>query len=198
MSKTPLREALKRLEAEGWLEIGPYRGAVVARATPEGLEQVYISRALHESFAAGLATERRTPQLLRRLGEIVQDMTSFTEKDIHLAEQLNANFHMTLYAGCGSEPLVRSLEDDWTRAQRFRTVYWGQAESWERSTRQHLQILRAVRAGHADKVEGMVIEHLLAGMDLINARIEGNKGRSEAVEALWTRAKRLRSGARRA
>jgi len=191
-SKTPLREALKRLEASGWIEIGSYRGATVKRLDPQELEKIYVARALLEGFAAGVAAQKRDPSLISALEELVDDMTKFGPGDAERAEQLNDQFHMTLYAACGSEGLVSSLRDNWVRALRFRIFYWTDSESWASSTSDHQRILRAVKRGQATLVEALVLEHLLAGMSKIRDRIDGTSSASPIIQALLERSLALR------
>src|SRR5262249_24992130 len=75
VSRTLVREALRQLDAEGWIRILPNRGPVVVRMTPEEVRELYEVRSALEGIAALRAAERITPEQLDRMAEAVDSMT---------------------------------------------------------------------------------------------------------------------------
>ena len=97
MSRTPVRQALLRLAAEGLVEIAPNRGArVIARSDAE-LEYVFEMRARLEGLAARQAATRATPEQLDLLDTLAHQLAEYAaERDTPMVTKLNARFHGTL------------------------------------------------------------------------------------------------------
>ena len=99
VSRIPLREALRQLEAEGLVSFYPHRGAVVSTLSLAEIEELFEIRALIEPDLLRRAIRRLTKDDLDRAGEILDiARESFRSKDVGRWGELNWKFHSTLYA----------------------------------------------------------------------------------------------------
>jgi DNA-binding GntR family transcriptional regulator len=99
VSRTPVREALKRLSAEGLIETIPNRGAFVLGFSRSDMEDIFDLREICETLAVRRAVERITESRLAELDEIVEFMEFYTEKrDTKKLTEINTNFHQTIHA----------------------------------------------------------------------------------------------------
>jgi DNA-binding GntR family transcriptional regulator len=144
VSLIPLREAFKRLEAEGYITIIPHRGAYVKGLSREEAEDLYIMRAELEEVAAGLAADKLTDKDIKALRHQVQQMAEAIKKG-HYASllTLNRRFHFTIYNACGRTHLLEILEYFWDRCSRYRNIQTSKPELDALELREHREILKA-------------------------------------------------------
>ncbi|MGH3638320.1 MAG: GntR family transcriptional regulator, partial [Mycobacterium sp.] len=113
VSRTPIREALPRLAAEGLIEMSPNRGATVRRWTDGEVHDIYRSRAELESLAGELATERIDTETLQRLEDLCLEMEQCgLEPDDQSRDRLtdlNTEFHDTIRYAAKSPSLVAMI-----------------------------------------------------------------------------------------
>lgn len=161
ISPTPVREALRRLEAEGLVDGDLHRGATVKRASVGSRVENYEIRAVLESLAAKFAATRISEGELQRLQALNAQLAECTDDDARIAE-LNRRFHFQIYEASGSTVLLALLRLLWGSfpslggPQRGRPV----AES----VKQHAQILEALRRGDAATCERLVHDHILVAL----------------------------------
>lgn len=124
ISFTPIREALKQLEAEGLVEHVPYRGVRVVTFSIDDLLDIYTMRSVLEGLAAASAAERITDVQLAELRAIDARMKALHGPE-HLAEvrELNQRFHLLIVDASGRKYLIRTLKAIWTW---FPTMLWSQ------------------------------------------------------------------------
>src|SRR5437763_1719288 len=122
VSRTPVREAILRLDAEGLVERLPYRGVVVSAIDPAGVAEVAALRLQLETLAARTAVPRLTDADLARMhelhGRLGQEMAGADAQESFRA--LNREFHLTLYRAAGAPLLLRHIEELADRADRSR------------------------------------------------------------------------------
>jgi DNA-binding GntR family transcriptional regulator len=171
VSRTPVREAIARLEQEGLVRIVPRRGVFVARKTKsEILEMITVWAAL-ESMAARLITEHATDEeiaSLRKLFATVKDNTS--RADIDEYSDLNIRFHQAIIALSQCQLLATMTETLFIhmRAIRARTI--GENDRAQRSIIDHMNIIKALEDRDADLAERLSREHTLG----LAAHVEKN------------------------
>ena len=171
VSRTPVREAIARLEQEGLVRIAPRRGVFVARKTKsEILEMITVWAAL-ESMAARLITENATDEeiaSLRKLFATVKDNTS--RADIDEYSGLNIRFHQAIIALSKCQLLATMTETLFIhmRAIRARTI--GENDRAQRSIIDHMNIIKALEDRDADLAERLSREHTLG----LAAHVEKN------------------------
>ena len=183
VSRTPLREAFQRLEADGWVDLRARRGAEVRPLTVGEAGEIFTMRVVLETTAARLAavvhTEDEARHARRLLAAPAANSSAANGRPNGDVEALNLAFHETVY-GLGSPAASRELADNlrgyWTRALRYRLVYWSQPSAIELSRAAHEAILKAWLARDADATEQAVADHILTALWSITARIGGAQG----------------------
>lgn len=165
VSRTPVREALSRLEQEGFVRNIPRRGTFLVRKTKqEVLEVVYVMAAL-ESMAARLVTERASDDDIARLHDLV-DPFDGEEARTHINEYSDSNveFHQSLI-GLSQCELIKTMADSLflhMRAIRAEALKDLEHHRSDQSVVDHRSIVEALEQRDADKVEKLVREHALS------------------------------------
>ena len=162
VSRTPVREALARLENQGLITIVPRRGVYIARKSKAEIIEMIIAWAALESMAARLACERASDDEIATLRTL---FSSFEDEELrsHLDEYSVANlrFHQRLIE-LGHSELIAGMADSLlvhVRAIRRHTI--GEADRVERSIVDHMQIIEALESRQADVAERLVRDHAL-------------------------------------
>lgn len=141
LSRVPVREALRQLEAEGLVISYPHRGSTVATLTADDVEEVFLIRRSLESAALQLAIPRMHAVDLQR-AESVLKRTDADPNPTHLGE-LNWDFHESLYAPCGLMRLLGMIKVLNLNAIRYQHVAFVGLQLKQQSQRQHWEILEA-------------------------------------------------------
>lgn len=204
ISRTPVREALKALEADGVLRILPRRGAVVERFDRQQLHERYTIRALLEGFAGELACAAQPPGLADALLENCAQLAVAAKRadpdDLQQVKRLvslNRDFHQAIL-GASNSPIVTRILDGLVMPTGFRVYYWRAAERQSASIDIHLRIAQAFKARRAKDVRRFIESHLLEARDYlldIGSEADGGAasaagGRSAAVPGRNGRARR--------
>ena len=157
VSRTPLREAIITLEAEGLVVNHPHRGAVVYKPTAEELLEIYDIRILLETHAAQAATERMTPEILRSVESIVEEMSAASGASKLI--EFNNSFRQTFYSASGKRLLVDMIRSVTLRAEPYvRLLVGGPQRPFTKSVFEPL--LAAVRAGDGKRAATITRKHL--------------------------------------
>jgi DNA-binding GntR family transcriptional regulator len=181
VSRTPVREALRRLDAEGFVHAIPNRGVYVASWSEEQLDVLLQVRLRVEGYGVRLAAMRMSPEEVDSLESINQHMRDLTvgaasiDRD-DLVEQmtrLNNDFHERVLLSCGD----RLVEDLATRLVKLSLVrrafeHYSQ-EDLERSLYHHAELLAAIRARDADWAESITQSHLFSARAVLRQRHPG-------------------------
>jgi DNA-binding GntR family transcriptional regulator len=191
VSRTPLREAFQRLEADGWVDLRARRGAEVRPLTVGEAGEIFTMRVVLETTAARLAAVLHTDDEAQRARRLMAAPAAASPDDGRPdedVEAVNLAFHEAVY-GLDSPATPRELVDNlrgyWTRALRYRLVYWSQPSAVELSRVAHDAILSAWLARDADATEWAVADHILTALWRIAARIGDRDGPpAPALEAL--------------
>lgn len=187
VSRTPLREAIRRLQQEGLLVGEPNRRLRVAEASPEDLDQLYAMRIATESLALGIAVPRMTASDVSRLAAALEEMESHAlDGRLELTERPHREFHRLLVSPAG-ERFERQAAVLWDHTARYRSIYLSTGGSdlptlLAKARREHRSILEAVSRG-----EGALAGARLAGHYASTARsvleVVDSESRAEATEA---------------
>jgi DNA-binding GntR family transcriptional regulator len=162
VSRTPVREALSRLEHEGLVRILPRRGVYIIRKSKAEIIEMITAWAALESMAARLTCERAGDD---EIGSLRALFATFEEGEVrsHLNEYSSANlrFHQRIIE-LGQSPLIASMADGLlvhVRAIRRRTI--GDGDRAERSIVDHIEIIEALEARNRELSERLVRDHAL-------------------------------------
>jgi DNA-binding GntR family transcriptional regulator len=164
VSRTPVREALTRLAAEGLVEIAPNRGARVATWTVAELEGVFDLRASLEPQLTGFAVDRASAEDVEALDEIAQRMLAVgspgPEQDLDALVPLNRAFHDRLIALADHPALATALAAAIHPPIVLRNFHTYDEASLRRSLAHHGEIVAAVRAGDAAWARAVMTAHI--------------------------------------
>ncbi|MEU4641451.1 GntR family transcriptional regulator [Micromonospora sp. NPDC023814] len=181
LSRTPVREALRRLEAEGLVHSEPNRGAVVRGLSIEDVADLYGLRARLEAYAAELAAERITDEEVGLLdaGIAAFEAALHTEHAdaIELTRAVNAanhQIHGTILAAARHERLSRLLERTVDVPLVFQAFRQFDRAQTERSHLFHRLMRDAIVAGDGQRASALMYEHVLQGRDVLVAHIQAN------------------------
>lgn len=150
MSRTPVREALIRLEQEGLLSVIPRHGMRVLPITPADMEEIYIVISSLEATAAELVAARHLEEAeLAGLMASVQEMSdALSQNDLEKWAIADEHFHRQLLDLCGNEMLKNIVFNFWDRAHRARMITLRLRSKPTQSTSEHAELIAALREGN--------------------------------------------------
>jgi DNA-binding GntR family transcriptional regulator len=164
VSRTPLREALMRLTAEGALVVMPRLGFHVAPLTTEEFEQIYPMRALLDPEALRLAGKPSPPQLAR-LVAINEKIRRATKPALVL--ELDDQFHLELLAGCPNRVLVSLIEQFILRTRRYELALMRERENVQTTAKEHDKVIAKLRGGDMRGACAALRENMKSGVEPI-------------------------------
>ena len=173
VSRTPVRQALTMLEAEGLVEITPNRGATVCSFSIEDVWDIYDLRAVLEGHAGRRAAGRIEGRELVRLRELAEEMEGLPgrfddhEEEIRALVALNQEFHGTIVEASRNRRLERLINRTVEIPLIFKTFFWYTPHERVISNHYHRQILKALEKGDADRAEIIMREHVYEGRDFV-------------------------------
>jgi DNA-binding GntR family transcriptional regulator len=167
MSTTPIREALRSLEAEGLLVSQPHKGVRVAEFSPEDAAALYDLRALLESHAIRIAVPNLTENDFARLDSLLDEEVLHIEAGDKLAaSQANQQWHEVIYSRASGTPYLLEFISRMWNVFPWSTT-WDVDGRFKRSIDDHKEIMSALRAHDADRAEALLRVHILHGKDLV-------------------------------
>ena len=161
VSRTPIREAIRKLELEGLVLMIPRKGAEVAQITEKSLRDVLEVRRALENLAVQLACLRMSPQTLadlkaaaRAFEEILggEDVTAVAEADVA--------FHEVIYMATDNQRLISLLNNLREQMYRYRVEYLKKKECHKQLLWEHQEIIRAIEAGEIDVATKITEQHI--------------------------------------
>jgi DNA-binding GntR family transcriptional regulator len=145
VSATPVREALRLLEAEGTISYAPHRGATVRQLSPTRAEDVYLLRAEIEGLATAVAAERMKDEDFDAILAVQAELQlAYKRKDGHAMAVLNRRLHFAIYEA-GSETIASHATGLWTLFPPHVTI-WSDQRAARALMKDHEEILAAVAA----------------------------------------------------
>jgi DNA-binding GntR family transcriptional regulator len=171
VSRTPLREALIAIEAEGLVRSAPNRGFTVVRADAEFVREIYPIKGALESAALRLGADEaraRVPEL-RAINAKLAAETSKVKM-----YRLDAQFHDVLLAGCKNERLMAMIDSFRAQAARIDGAHKRGMADRDGSCRQHETVLEALEAGDYDAAETRLRTHFRLGSEVVVRWLEEN------------------------
>lgn len=177
VSLVPVREALKGLEAEGFIQIIPRRGAFVTQISTGDIEDLYLSRQILEGGAAYYAVPLLTDSHHDQLHQLCDQMDqALTDKDFPHFFALNRTFHFTIYDATPSQYLLNMITAQWELAERYRSRYVMLQDRGATIQQEHRDILAACRARNADHARDLVVHHLSQTLHGIRTNVPVSSG----------------------
>ena len=157
ISRTPVREAFRQLEPEGYLTVIPRRGAVVSQFTPKDVEEFYAIKSIMEGYAAHRACENFTEKDLDRLQGINDKLAELARAgDIKNFFKVHNSFHELFIKAADNEKLRELIGGLVTKFQRLRFTSLSLPGRMEVSVQEHEKIIDAFRKKDANLAETLV------------------------------------------
>lgn len=166
VSRTPVREALRRLHSEGLVDFVANRGAYVLNWERSDVDEVFGLRMVLESFAAELAADRHSPEQLAELRELAERMTTAArERPQRYLEQIaewNTRFHKLVHFASGIKRLSMILTTVIEIPLMLRTFNRYSDEDLERSMAHHRELVSALEARDSRWASSVMRSHIVA------------------------------------
>ena len=159
ISPTPVREALHRLEAEGYVESKLHHGATVVRRRQDRLSENFLIRAALEGLAAELATKKITEECIDEI-ERLNEQIATLEGDVERRLALNRELHFRLYAAAESPVLESLLTLLWDSLEHGP----GQGRPVAEAVSEHRAIIDALRARDSRAASRSIRQHITDGL----------------------------------
>ena len=161
VSRTPIREAIRKLEVEGLVIMIPRRGAEVARITEKDLRDVLEVRASLEELAIGLACERITDE---EIGELRKALENFREVlregDVTKIAESDVDFHDIIFSATQNARLIQIVNNLREQMYRYRLEYLKDYTTHDRLYKEHQQITDAVSDRDKERARKLIVEHI--------------------------------------
>ncbi len=168
VSRTPVREALKRLVDGNLVVADPIRGLVVRNPEAAEVEEVYLVREVLDGLAALLAAQRVSPDDIARLRLVLDSMREgIREGRTDVVVNANMAFHDVLYRAAGNQTLARLGNELRTFVRRFSTEAFASPGRVDAVLQEHERVLDALERGDAEGAERASREHLRAARNYV-------------------------------
>ena len=177
ISRTPVREAVHKLEREGLLRKLPQGSFFVVGFTKEDIEETFGIRSVLESYAARLATIKHQEEELGPLEKKIGEYQMCLERgEMDPLPRINTEFHDLLYALSQSPKLINMINGLRDQIYRFRRIILKMEKIAKVSNEDHKEMLKAMKKRDADRVERLVRGHILRGQRFVLKELESSPG----------------------
>lgn len=185
VSRTPLREAIKMLAAEGLVELLPNRGAVVAQMSEQDVIDTFEVIAGLEGQSGELAAQRIDEAELAEIRALhFEMMAAWTRRDLPTYYRINAQIHTLINAAARNPVLAQTWRNVNARLQalRFRSNF--DEAKWKRAVKEHERMVELLAARDAAGLRALLIAHLMhkrdAVLELMKKGQLGGRGKAQA------------------
>lgn len=145
VSRTPVREAIRKLELEGFVSMIPRKGAHVAKLSVKDIMDVLEVRASLDGLATSLAAERIAENELKELKHIQGQFDNYVEKDnLQGVIKKDVEFHDVIYKASKNDKLIQISNNLREQVYRFRVIYLKDFSSTKEVIREHMEIYQAI------------------------------------------------------
>jgi DNA-binding GntR family transcriptional regulator len=179
ISRSPLREAFKILEADGLLRREPRRGVFVSELSSLDIWEIYTLKIALYSLAVTLAMDKMSETHLEKLEGIVGEMETVVSRkkdpDVIRYEELNQLFHETTASIAGHRRLLKMQQSLNNQVKRISFRSFADPNHLRDSSRYHRKILQAIKAKDKEVAERLTREHILKGLAM-HQRLSAQEG----------------------
>jgi DNA-binding GntR family transcriptional regulator len=160
LGRTPIREALHRLAAEGLVIIAPRRGMFVADISITDLQKIFEVRMIMEGFCARLAAQRITREQISQMEASLRDLEQLSNEDGKAMMAIDERLHDLLYQAADNEFLANNLRRLHALSLRLWHLVLDQLEDVKEAVEKHREITEALKAGDGAQAEALVQQHI--------------------------------------
>lgn len=168
ISRTPIREAIRRLEREDLIQVSPKLGATVKNITIEDVIEIYEIRTHLEKLAAIKAMDRITEEEIKEIEDLLV-LTEETNKkgDVKEVVRLFGVFNSKLYASSGMKRLKEMISKLNEYTQRFRNISIREESRRNEALYEHKEMLRMIVEKDKENIGKLISHHLKASLDIV-------------------------------
>jgi DNA-binding GntR family transcriptional regulator len=173
LSSIPVREAIRQLEAEGWIQYKPYTGAIVSNINEKEYLETLSVLAVLEGYATALSSSNMKEGMIQQLTELNKKMEqALQEFDFERFSELNYEFHALIYKHCGNAYLEEQIKQIWQRMRRIRAYgFTFVPQRAKESIKEHEEIIRLLKEqAPRNEIEGFVRQHKLNTVEAFKNR----------------------------
>ena len=168
ISRTPVREAIHKLEREGLIERQPRGGFTVLGLERDDIEETFGIRSVLEGYAARLAAVKHNAQELEQLeNKIDEFQNALDRKKMSLLPAINTEFHDLLYGLSKSPKLINMINGLRDQIYRYRQMILKERKFASTSNQDHKKMIKYIRRRDAEGAERLVREHILRGQEMV-------------------------------
>ena len=168
VSRTPLREAIKMLAAEGLVELLPNRGAIAVQLTEQDVRNTFEVMAGLEAQSGELAAQRITDGELTEIKAMHYEMlAAYTRHDLPTYYRLNAAIHNAINMAAKNPVLMLTYQQVNARLQALRFKSNQDGEKWKAAVKEHEQMISALTARDAVAMRAVLMSHLVNKRDVV-------------------------------
>ncbi len=173
VSRTPMREALKVLAAEGLLDLPPNRGAIVSRIRPEEIEELFPIMGALEALAGELACTRIDEAQIAAIARLHAEMVGHFERGAWAPyTKLNRRIHEAIFAAAGNAALAGLYQGLLVRTHSVRFLAQRSQARWQEAVDDHVAILAALEARDGPRLANLLRQHLTHKAAMVREAIE--------------------------
>lgn len=160
VGRTPIREALQRLAAEGFVFSAPRRGIFVADISITDLQKIFELRVVLEGFCARLAAHRATEEQLAEMEATMQELERVPDGDTKALMVIDERFHQLLYQAADNEFLLDILTRLHALSFRLWYLVLDRLDGVQEAMEQHIAITGALKARDGPRAEALIQRHV--------------------------------------
>ncbi len=176
ISRTPLREAIRLLETEGFLRVIPRRGAVVRDISIKDVTEIYEIKATMEGLSARLATHNFEKKDIEKLKEINRYLSELADKhDVNRFFKAHNQFHDYFLRASGNERLYQLNCSLIEQIHRLRLLSFTIEGRFKEAVAQHEKIIKAFEKRDAGLAARLVEENVMMGFKAVTAKLKQDK-----------------------
>jgi DNA-binding GntR family transcriptional regulator len=173
VSRTPVREAIRKLELEGLVDMLPRKGAHVADLSVKDIMDVLEVRSTLDGLASSLSALRITDEELKELKHVQSQFVNYVEKDnLQGSIKKDVEFHDIIYRSSRNEKLIQITNNLREQVHRFRVIYLKDYSSSRELIREHMDICEAIIGRDSEAAQKFAQKHIKNQEDTIIAAIK--------------------------
>lgn len=178
ISRTPIREAFRQLETEGYLTVIPRKGAVVSSLSERDVEEFYAIKSILEGYAARMAAENLTDKEILRLEAINEKLEQLANaEDIKAFFKVHNEFHELFIRAAGNDKLLELINQLMLKFNRLRMASLSVPGRMQISVNEHIKILDAFKKKDGEKADGLVRKTAAYGGQVLIQSLAQKEGR---------------------
>lgn len=176
VSRTPVREAIRKLELEGLVVMMPRKGAYVADLSTKDIMDVLEVRSAMDGLASALAAKRATKDEIKSLGNVIKQFEQYMEENnVKGLIEKDIEFHEIIYIASRNEKILQIATNLKDQIHRFRVVYLKDYSSTKGLVKEHNEIYQAIKDGNEEQARNLADTHIKHQKMIMIASLEKSR-----------------------